>query len=177
MNLLTIALSLVAVVLAGTYPFMKRFTYLPQVHLGLAFGWAVPMSFAAQTGTIPIVGWLLLLAVILWAVAYDTMYAMVDRIDDIQIGVKSTAILFADADRIWIGVFQVLVLIVLLIVGYQAKLGPFYYVGLGFASLLCAYQQYLIRDREPHACFKAFLNNNWLGASVFLGIVFHYLLD
>ena len=177
MNGLTIALSLVAVFLAATYPFMKRFTYLPQVHLGLAFGWAVPMSFAAHTGAVPIVGWLLLLAVISWAVAYDTMYAMVDRADDIQIGVKSTAILFAEADRVWIGVFQVLVLIILLIVGYQAKLGSFYYFGLGFASLFSAYQQYLIRKREPRACFKAFLNNNWFGACVFGGIVFHFLLD
>lgn len=177
MNLLTIALSLVAVALAGIYPFMKRFTYLPQVHLGMAFGWAVPMSFAAQTGTIPTVGWLLLLAVISWAVAYDTMYAMVDRADDIQIGVKSTAILFADADRIWIGVFQGIVIIALIIVGYQAELGPSYYIGLGFASLLFAYQQYLIRDREPQNCFKAFLNNNWLGASVFVGIMFHYLFN
>ena len=99
------------------------------------------------------------------------MYAMVDRADDIQIGVKSTAILFADADRIWIGVFQGIVIIALIIVGYQAELGPSYYIGLGFASLLFAYQQYLIRDREPQNCFKAFLNNNWLGASVFVGII------
>ena len=177
MNPLTIGLSLVAVALAATYPFMKRYTYLPQVHLGLAFGWAVPMSFAAQTEKIPVVGWLLLLAVILWAVAYDTMYAMVDRDDDIKIGVKSTAILFGDADKVWIGVFQSLVLIVLLIVGYQTTLGPWYYLGVGVAALLSVYQQYLIRDRDPRGCFKAFLNNNWLGGAVFTGIVIDFLLD
>ena len=122
MNPLTISLSVIAVVLAASYPFMKRYTYLPQVHLGLAFGWAVPMSFAAQTAGVPVVAWLLLLAVVLWAVVYDTMYAMVDRDDDIKIGVKSTAILFGESDRFWIGLFQILLVSVLLIIGYQTAL-------------------------------------------------------
>ena len=176
MNRLTIWLSLVAVALAASYPFMKRYTYLPQVHLGLAFGWAVPMSFAAQTGTVSVVGWLLLLAVVLWAVAYDTMYAMVDRDDDIKIGVKSTAILFGEADKFWIGLFQIMVLTVLLIVGYQTTLGRWYYLGIGVAALLSVYQQYLIRYRDPRGCFKPSLNNNWLGAAVFAGIAINFLL-
>ena len=177
MNTLTIVLSLVALALALTYPFAKRYTYLPQVHLGLAFGWAVPMSFAAQTGQVPVVGWLLLLAVISWAVAYDTMYAMVDRDDDIKIGVKSTAILFGEADKIWIGFFQILVLVVLLIVGYQVELGPWYHLAVGVAGLLSAYQQFLIRNRDRQECFRAFLNNNWLGAVVFAGIATNFLMD
>lgn len=177
MNPLTILLSMVAVALAASYPFMKRYTYLPQVHLGLAFGWAVPMSFAAQTASVPVVAWLLLLAVVLWAVAYDTMYAMVDRDDDIKIGVKSTAILFGESDRLWIGLFQIMLVGVLLIVGYQTMLGPWYYLGIGAAVLLCVYQQHLIRHRDPRACFRAFLNNNWLGGAVFAGIAVNFLAD
>ena len=177
MNTTTILLSLVAIALAASYPFMKRYTYLPQVHLGLAFGWAVPMSFAAQTGSVSVVGWLLLLAVVLWVVVYDTMYAMVDRNDDIKIGVKSTAILFGEADKVWIGVFQIMVLAVLLIIGYQMILGPWYYFGISIATVLFVYQDYLIRHRDPNGCFKAFLNNNWLGAAVFAGIVIHFVVD
>jgi len=171
MNVLTIRLSMVAVALAALYPFMKRYTYLPQVFLGLAFGWAVPMAFAAQTGEVPVIAWLLLTGTVLWATAYDTMYAMVDRADDLKIGVKSTAILFGEADRVIIGVIQLLLMAVLLLVGRQAELGGFYFAGLGVGSLLLAYQQKLIWLRQPADCLKAFLHNNWFGMAVFLGIV------
>ncbi len=178
LNWTTVLLSLVALPLAATYPFMKRYTHLPQVHLGIAFGWAVPMAFTAQTGEFPpTVAWLLLTGVVLWAVAYDTIYAMVDREDDIRIGVKSTAILFAEADRAIIGGIQVTFGLVLLLVGQKLKLGGYYYSGLAVAACLMAYQQYLIRDREPERCFRAFLNNNWLGMAVFAGISLHYFLQ
>jgi len=170
MNLLTIRLSIVGVALAALYPFMKRYTYLPQVFLGLAFGWAVPMTFAAQTGELPPLAWLLLTGTVLWATAYDTMYAMVDRADDLKIGVKSTAILFGEADRHIIGIIQLLLMLVLLLVGRQAELGSFYYIGLGLAALTLVYQQKLIWYRQPADCLKAFLNNNWFGVAVFLGL-------
>ncbi|MCP4042548.1 MAG: 4-hydroxybenzoate octaprenyltransferase [Gammaproteobacteria bacterium] len=176
MNRLTILMSVVAVLLAAGYPFMKRYTHLPQVFLGLAFGWAVPMSFAAQTGEFPPpVAWLLLTAVVLWAIAYDTMYAMVDREDDLRIGVKSTAILFADGDRPIIAGIQATMMLILVLVGQQLKMNQFYYLGLAMAAGLALYQQYLIRNRDPHLCFKAFLNNNWLGAVVFGGIFFDFI--
>jgi len=171
MNLLTIRLSIVAVALAAIYPFMKRYTYLPQVFLGLAFGWAVPMTFAAQTGEVPLLAWLLLTGTVLWATAYDTMYAMVDRADDLKVGVRSTAILFGEADRVIIGIIQFLLLLVLLLVGRQAELGMFYYVSLGIATLTIIYQQKLIWHRRPEDCLKAFLNNNWFGGAIFLGLV------
>lgn len=176
LNWQTILLSLVAVVLAASYPFMKRYTYLPQLHLGAAFGWSVPMAFAAQTGTIPIHAWLLFFATLLWATAYDTIYAMVDRDDDIQIGVKSTAILFADNDRLIIGVIQGLLIFTLIMTGIKAAMGFSYYLALAAASGLIVYQQYLIKDRQPALCFSAFLNNNWFGAIIFLGILLNYLL-
>jgi len=176
MNTLTIELAFVGVLLAVSYPFSKRYTYLPQFHLGLAFGWAVPMAYAAQTGSLPATAWLLLIAALLWAVVYDTMYAMVDREDDIRIGVKSTAILFGDADRVIIGVIQLLMLTVMLIIGHREALGPAYYGGLAVASGFGIYQQYLIREREPQACFRAFLNNNWLGMTIFLGILLDFLM-
>ena len=175
MNDLTIMLSVVGVVLAIIYPFMKRHTHLPQVFLGLAFGWAVPMVFAAQTGAVPPVAWLLFVATVLWATAYDTMYAMVDRPDDLRIGVKSTAILFGDADRLLIGMIQMLFLVAMLLVGRQLDMSLFYYAGLAVAAGFGIYQQYLIRNRQAAACFKAFLNNNWFGAAIFCGIVLHYL--
>jgi 4-hydroxybenzoate polyprenyltransferase len=174
LNRLTLMLSLVALPLAASYPFMKRFTYLPQVHLGIAFGWAVPMAFAAQTNNVPAIAWLILTGVVLWAVAYDTMYAMVDREDDIYVGVKSTAILFGELDRLMIGIVQLCFLVVMLLVGHQLELGRYYYAGLAAAAGLVLYQQYLIRARAPAACFKAFLNNNWLGAVIFVGLVAHY---
>jgi 4-hydroxybenzoate polyprenyltransferase len=175
LNTLTIMLSIVAVLLAGTYPFMKRVTHLPQVYLGAAFGWAVPMAFAAVTDSVPPLGWLMFTATVLWATVYDTMYAMVDRDDDIVLGVKSTAILFGDADRQIIGVLQVMLLICLVMIGHQAGLGWFYYGSLVIAALLALYQQGLIRYREREGCFRAFLNNNWFGAVIFTGILLDYL--
>jgi 4-hydroxybenzoate polyprenyltransferase len=177
-NALTVALSVPAVALAATYPFMKRFHHFPQVHLGAAFGWAVPMAFAAQTGTWPPpVAWLLLLVVVLWAVAYDTLYAMVDREDDLRIGVKSTAILFATADRAVVGALHAAVIALLLVLGPQVGLRAPYYAGLVVAAGLAVYQQWLIRDRDPRQCFRAFLSNNWLGAAVFAGIFASYALE
>lgn len=175
MNRLTILLSLVGALLAASYPFMKRHTHLPQVYLGAAFGWAIPMAYAAQTGEITRVAWLLFLANVVWATAYDTMYGMVDREDDIRIGVKSTAILFGDLDRVIIGVLQLVVLLTLLLVGQAVGLGLYYHFGLLVAAALALYQQYLIKDREPALCFQAFLNNNWFGAAVFAGIFLEYL--
>jgi 4-hydroxybenzoate polyprenyltransferase len=170
LNRLAIALSFVGAALAASYPFMKRYTYLPQVHLGVAFGWGVPISFAAETGTVPPHAWLLLVGVVVWAVAYDTMYAMVDREDDLRIGVKSTAILFGEADRLWIGLSQIGLFAILLLLGHQLELGLPYVLGVAGAAASALYQQYLIRDRAPARCFKAFLNNNWLGAAVFAGL-------
>jgi len=175
MNRLTVMLSVGAVVLAVIYPFMKRYTHLPQVVLGMAFGWAVPMAYAAQTGAVPPVAWLLFIATVLWDTAYDTMYAMVDRPDDLRIGVKSTAILFGEADRHLIALIQVLFFVVMIMIGRQLQLGGVYYAGLVTAMALAVYQLMLIRRRDPAECFKAFLNNNWLGMAVFVGIVGHYL--
>lgn len=169
-NGLTIALSFGGAVLAATYPFMKRYTHLPQVVLGAAFAWAVPMAFAAQTGAVPNVAWLIFIATVLWTVAYDTMYAMVDRDDDVKIGVKSTAILFGEADRFIIGVLQATALLILVMAGLREHLGAWYYIGLAAAAGFAGYQQWLIRDRQPQACFRAFLNNQWFGLVVFLGL-------
>lgn len=174
-NTFTISLAFVAVILAAAYPFMKRYTYMPQAFLGLAFGWAVPMAFAAQLEDVPIIGWLLLIATVLWATAYDTMYAMVDRDDDIRIGVKSTAILFGDADTMIIGMMQFLFFVTLWVIASKLELGMFFYTGMFVAIGLAAYQQFLIKDRDPDKCFKAFLNNNWLGAAIFTGLALHYL--
>jgi len=176
-NRTTVIMSLMAAGLAATYPFMKRLHHLPQVHLGAAFGWAVPMAFTAETGDWPPpIAWLLFTGTLLWTTAYDTMYAMVDRQDDLRIGVKSTAILFGDADRLIIGALQILSLVALLLVGRQAGLGAYYYVGLVIAAALAACQQILIADRNPAACLRAFLNNNYFGLAVFAGILASYLL-
>lgn len=175
LNEYTVMLSVVGAFLAGTYPFMKRYTYLPQVYLGLAFGWAVPMAFAAQISAVPTEAWLLLVATVLWATAYDTMYAMVDRADDLRIGVKSTAILFGEADKTIIAIIQGMMLLVLLIVGQRLELTAGYYAGLIVAALLMIYQQRLIKDRDGMKCMKAFLNNNWVGIAIFAGLVVHYL--
>jgi 4-hydroxybenzoate polyprenyltransferase len=177
LNPLTIKLAIVGVALAAIYPFMKRITYLPQVVLGMAFGWAIPMAFAAQTGSLPKIAWLLFVVNVVWSMVYDTMYAMADREDDLRAGVKSTAILFGEADRVIIGILQVLMLLGLLLVGQQLQLGRPYYLALMVATGLGIYQQILIRRREPAACFRAFLNNNWLGAAVFIGIALSYGLD
>jgi 4-hydroxybenzoate polyprenyltransferase len=176
LNPLTLALSVPGSFLAASYPFTKRYTHLPQAYLGMAFGWAVPMSFAAETGHIPLVAWELYAATLLWALIYDTMYAMVDRNDDLKIGVKSTAILFGRHDRLIIGGLQIAMLAILALAGREAGLGRAYYVGLGLASLLFGYQQWLIRDRKPAECFRAFLNNHWFGAVVFAGMAIDYLI-
>lgn len=175
LNWPTVAMSFVAILLAALYPFMKRYTHLPQLVLGMAFGWAVPMAFTALTGSVALEGWLLYLATVIWALIYDTEYAMVDREDDIRIGVKSTAILFGRHDRLVIGLLQAAMLSLLLSVGLAAGLGGFYYLGLSLAAASAAHQQNLIRDRERQACFQAFLNNNYFGLSLFLGLLLDYL--
>jgi len=175
MNKLTIYLSFGGAALAASYPFMKRYHFLPQVHLGAAFGWSVPMAYAAQSNEITPVAWLLFIATVLWATVYDTMYAMADREDDIKLGVKSTAILFGDADQVIIGILQVLLVFTLLLIGHNAELGLYYYVGVFIASGFAAYQQYLISDHDPQLCIEAFLNNNWFGAAIFAGIFLDYL--
>ena len=175
LNRFTIYLSFAGVVLAVAYPFAKRYTHLPQVVLGMAFAWAVPMAFTAQTATLPKEAWLIYVITVVWAVIYDTMYAMVDREDDLKIGVKSTAILFGDADRTILFILQLMMFAGLYLLGRQAGLGKFYYLGMGIAALLALYQQLLIRKREPAKCFRAFLNNNWLGTILFIGIVLDYL--
>ncbi len=174
MNTLTIWMSLGGVLLAASYPFMKRYHYLPQIHLGAAFGWAIPMAYAAQADEITAVTWLLFLANILWTTIYDTMYAMVDYDDDIKIGVKSTAILFGNQDKLIIAIMQLLLILNLLIIGHRASLGGFYYAGVAAATVFAIYQQYLIRDRDPALCFRAFLNNNWFGLVLFVGVFLNY---
>ena len=173
-NTLTIILSVVGAVLAIVYPFMKRHTYLPQAFLGLTFGWAIPMAFAAQTDTLPKIAWLLLIANVLWATAYDTMYAMVDRPDDLRIGVKSTAILFGAFDTVMIALLQVMFFVVMILIGRQLNFGIYYNVGLGVAAAFALHQQFLLYRRSETQYFKAFLNNNWFGAAVFAGIAAEY---
>lgn len=177
LNALTISLSVVAVLLAATYPFMKRFHHLPQAHLGAAFAWAIPMAFTAVTGEMPpLLAWLLFLATVLWTTAYDTMYAMCDRDDDLQIGVKSSAILFGRHDRLIVGLLQLATLALLLACGLLAERGFWYWLGLLAASGLSAYQQWLIWEREPLPSLRAFLNNHWLGMAVFIGLFMDYAL-
>ena len=176
-NRLTIMLAFAGAALAASYPFAKRHTYLPQVHLGAAFGWAVPMAFAAQSNTLPPLTWLVFCAAVVWAVIYDTEYAMVDRDDDIALGLKSTAILFDDNDRLIIGILQIVMLANLCLIGRQAALPWPWYAGLVVAATLFAYQQKLIHDRSREGCFAAFMNNNWVGGVVFAGLVASYALD
>ncbi len=171
---LTVQLSLVGAFLAASYPFTKRFTHLPQAYLGVAFGWAIPMAFAAQTGAVDPRSWWLFAAVVLWALIYDTMYAMVDRDDDLKIGVKSSAILFGRYDRLIIGLLQLAMLAVLLVVGRLFGLGLWYHLGLAVAAGLMLYHQWLIRDRDRERCFKAFLHNQWIGVAIFAGLVLDY---
>ena len=175
-NRLTLYLSFGGALLAFIYPFMKRYTHLPQLFLGAAFSWAIPMAWAAQANELSQLTWLLFTANVLWTVAYDTLYAMVDRDDDLKIGIKSTAILFGEADRAIIGILQALVVLILVIVGGQAELGAFWYLGVAVMAGLFAYHQYLARDRAREGCFKAFLNNNWAGFAVFAGLVIDQLL-
>lgn len=174
LNAFAVTLSLGALFLAVSYPFLKRYTHLPQLYLGIAFGWPILMAFAALTETLPPVAWTLFLANVCWSVAYDTQYSMVDRDDDIRIGVKSTAILFGTYDRLLIGVAHASTLGSLVLAGAIATLGPWYYAGLLAAAGLALYQQHLMRNRDRDGYFRAFLNNNWFGAAVFAGLLLHY---
>ncbi|MFL6713618.1 MAG: 4-hydroxybenzoate octaprenyltransferase, partial [Sulfurifustis sp.] len=176
LNRLTIGLSLIGAFLAATYPFLKRWTHLPQFYLGMAFGWGIPMAFAAQLNALPAAAWWLFAANICWSVAYDTAYAMSDRPDDLRIGVKSTAILFGRYDRLIVAIFHVLTLLLLAYVGDLKGRGILYYAGLAIAAGIAAYEQWLIRARARDACFKAFLDNNRFGAAVFVGLALDYLL-
>ena len=169
-NALTASYAVLAFFLAALYPFTKRFIQLPQVILGMAFSCSIPMAFAAQTNNVPLVALALYFAVISWVVAYDTFYAMVDREDDIKINVKSTAIFFGRHDRIITALLQLIFLALLVLIGHQQALGTIYFSSLLIISGLFLYQQYLIKDRNPAACFKAFLNNNFVGMAVFIGI-------
>jgi len=173
-NLLTFKLALIAVVLATVYPFCKRFTFYPQVVLGAAYSMAIPMAFAAQPGELPPALWLLYIANLLWTVAYDTEYAMCDRPDDLVIGVKSTAILFGEADRLMVGLLQGLTLLCLLLVGSRFELGLYWLLGLLAMALSFGWQHWLIRDREPQACLAAFLSNHWSGMLAFIGLALHF---
>jgi 4-hydroxybenzoate polyprenyltransferase len=176
LNTFTILLSFAGAALAASYPFTKRYTHLPQFVLGAAFGWGVPMAYAAQTGAIPFEAWLVFAATLCWAVAYDTAYAMVDRDDDLKIGVKSTAILFGRADRAMIALFHALTLGLLAWTGLRVGAGAAYYIGLAVAGSLAGYQQWLMRTRDRDGCFQAFLNNNRFGAVIFAGLALDYLL-
>jgi 4-hydroxybenzoate polyprenyltransferase len=171
---LTQQLALIGGALTVIYPFLKRFFPLPQAWLGAAFAWSVPMAFAEQTAAVPAVAWLLFAAVVFWTTAYDTMYAMVDREDDLKLGVRSSAILFGRADRVAVAILQVATLASLVAVGWMIGLGRWYWLGLLTAAALAVWQQWLIRDREPAACFQAFLNNNYFGMAVFVGLALHY---
>ena len=175
-NALTVKLALVGAVLASTYPFFKRFTHIPQVVLGIAFGWGIPMAFAAETGAVPAIAWWLLGINTTWSIIYDTLYAMVDREDDLAVGVKSTAILFGRHDLLVIGVLMGLMVALLLTVGLRLGLTWPWYLGVAAAAGLFAGQLFKARKRDRAACFKAFLNNNWVGFVLFLGLLSHYLL-
>jgi 4-hydroxybenzoate polyprenyltransferase len=175
LNRLTVLYALGGAVLAVVYPFTKRFFSAPQFVLGLAFAWGVPMAYAAQAGEVNRVGWLLFLAGLTWVVVYDTEYAMADREDDLKIGVRSTAILFGELDRVFVALLQALMFTTLALAGRSAELGAWYFGGLGVAAAFALYQQLLLKDRDPASSFRAFTNNAWLGGSVFCGIVLEYV--
>ena len=175
-NTPTILLSFGGLALAATYPFMKRYTYYPQVVLGAAFSWGMPMAFTAETGSVPAAAWLLYIANLLWTVGYDTYYAMTDREDDLKVGVKSTAILFGDADRVIILTLQGLALVCLLLAGSHFDLGGWFHLGLLAAAACFVWQFWYTRNRAPQRCFKAFLHNHWAGLAIFIGIVLNYAL-
>ena len=170
-------LAVIAAALTVVYPFIKRFISIPQLVLGMAFGWAVPMAFAAQTGQTPQLAWLVFGTTLVWAIIYDTFYAMADREDDLRIGVKSTAILFGDADLFVTGGLQILMLLALILIGDMAELGGWYYTAVLVAGVLMAYHQWLARDRLSANCFEAFLHNHYIGMIVFIGIVLHYTFN
>lgn len=167
-------LAVIAAALTIIYPFIKRFISIPQLVLGAAFGWAVPMAFAAQTGQTPQLAWLVFGAALVWAVIYDTFYAMVDRRDDLKVGVKSTAILFGDADLFVIAGLQVLMLVALILIGNMAQLGAWYFASIAIAALLMGWHQWLAKDRSPAGCFEAFRQNHYIGMVIFVGIVLDY---
>ena len=175
LNRLSLILACVAVFLAISYPFLKRVSYLPQFYLGIAFGWGIPIAFAAHQDTVPIAGWMLLFANIAWAGAYDTFYAMVDRDDDLRIGVKSLAVLASSRDRMVIGICQVITLVILGAVGYLEQLNWYYYLGLSGAALIALWHQYSCGQDDRQKFYEAFLGNSWFGAMVFFGIVLAYL--
>jgi 4-hydroxybenzoate polyprenyltransferase len=175
LNKLTIVLSVAALFLAASYPFTKRFFAMPQAYLGIAFGFGIPMAFAALTGDIPAVAWLVLLANVFWAIAYDTEYAMVDREDDLKIGIRSSAIFFGHFDVIAIMFCYLAMLVILTTVGFMLKLHWLYYIGLSVAGMIACYHYFLIKNRDRTNCFKAFLHNSWLGAATFVGLLMSYL--
>ncbi|HEY1889486.1 MAG TPA: 4-hydroxybenzoate octaprenyltransferase [Steroidobacteraceae bacterium] len=176
LNIFTMKLAVIGAALTVSYPFVKRIFPLPQLYLGISFGgWSVPMAFAAQRDSLPRIAWVLYIAAVIWAAVYDTIYAMVDREDDIAIGIKSSAILFADMDRFLIGVLQAMMLFALVLAGRDLSFGSWYYAGLVTAGVLFLYQQWLIRAREPTACLRAFLNNNYVGMAIFIGILMQYV--
>jgi 4-hydroxybenzoate polyprenyltransferase len=174
LNRLTILLSFAALFLAATYPLTKRFLAIPQAYLGIAFGFGIPMAFAAVTGHIPVESWLMLLANVFWAIAYDTEYAMVDRDDDLKIGIRSSAIFFGRFEITAIMLCYALTLAILLYIGMRLNLAWPYHLGLALAALIAMYHYFLIRGRERKACFRAFLHNNWLGATIFAGLLAGY---
>lgn len=174
LNRMTLLLAVAGAALALSYPFVKRFLSVPQLYLGVTFGWGIPMAFSAQLGRLPRVAWLLLVANTLWVTVYDTMYAMVDRNDDVKIGVRSTAILFGDSDRHILAVLQALTLLSLYLVGGMLRMSPWYYAGLIAGALFFVHHLWLIRAREREACFQAFLSNHYFGLCVFLGIALNY---
>jgi len=176
-NALTVKLAFVGAALASSYPFFKRFTHVPQVVLGIAFGWGIPMAFAAETGAIPMVAWWFLAINTVWSVIYDTLYAMVDREDDLSVGIKSTAILFGRYDVVVIGALMVLMTLMLMRAGNWLGLGWPWFAGILVVVILWARQWASIRGRDREACFRAFLNNNWVGFVLFLGLVGHFFLS
>ncbi len=176
LNWQTIALSVVALLLAASYPFMKRYTNLPQVVLGAAFGWAIPMAFMAVIETVPTYGWWLFMANLLWTVAYDTMYAMVDRDDDLQIGIKSTAILFGKNDVLIVMLLQAAALTILWCIGSAINATWPYYIAVLFSALLCVRQYQLIKRRQREGCFTAFIENHYIGLVITLGTALHFYL-
>jgi len=176
-NALTIKLAFAGAVLASTYPFFKRWTHLPQVVLGLAFGWGIPMAFAAETGQVAAAAWLILLINVIWSVIYDTLYAMVDREDDISIGLKSTAILFGRHDLVILRILKVSMIVLLVLLGVRLQFGWPWFAGVAVATGLFVWQQFIIVNRDRDACFKAFLNNNWIGAVIWIGLLAAYALD
>lgn len=176
LDLLTIKLAFIGAALTVSYPFVKRVFPMPQLYLGISFGgWSVPMAFAAETGKLPRVAWVLYIAAVIWAAIYDTIYAMIDREDDLKIGVKSSAILFADMDKILIFVMQAMMIFALVLAGQSMHFGRWYFAGLTAAALLFLHQQWLIRDRNPAGCLRAFLNNQYVGMVIFVGILLQYI--